>query len=77
MPLYEYRCTNCENTFEQLVFGEGEPLECPKCHGKLERMLSSFSIEIPDELCSKLPKGEKRERCTACRKEPRQCQLAA
>lgn len=77
MPLYEYMCTKCGNTFEQLVFGEGEPTGCPKCQGRVEKLMSPFSIEIPDALCARLPRGEQRERCTACRREPAQCSLAA
>ena len=77
MPLYEYRCTKCGNTFERLVLGESEPVTCPRCEGGVEKLMSSFSIEIPDEICAKLPRGEKRERCTACRQEPAQCPLTA
>jgi putative FmdB family regulatory protein len=77
MPLYEYRCTKCGNTFERLVLGEGEPVTCPRCQGGVEKLMSSFSIEVPDEICGKLPRGEKRERCTACRHEPAQCPLTA
>ena len=40
MPLYEYACRACENTFESLVF-DGEAVQCPECHGQqLERLLS-------------------------------------
>ncbi|MGA2403987.1 MAG: hypothetical protein ABSG91_20150 [Syntrophobacteraceae bacterium] len=65
------------NIFEQLVLGEGEPMTCPKCHGGVKKLMSSFSVEVPDEICAKLPQGEKRERCTARRREPTQCPLAA
>ena len=77
MPLYEYRCQNCGKAFEQLVLGEKEPVSCPLCGGGIEKLMSSFSIDVPDELCGKLPRGEKRERCSACRHEPAQCPLAA
>jgi len=50
---------------------------CPRCQGDVEKLMSSFSIEIPDEICAKLPRGEQRERCTACRQEPAQCPLTA
>ncbi|MGD0397393.1 MAG: zinc ribbon domain-containing protein [Syntrophobacteraceae bacterium] len=77
MPLYEYRCTDCGNTFEKLVLGAGEPITCPKCQGGVEKLMSSFSIDVPDEICAKLPRGEPRERCTACNREPTQCSLGA
>ncbi len=76
MPLYEYRCTECGNTFEKLVLGAGEPITCPKCQGGVEKLMSSFNIEVPDEICAKLPRGEQRERCTACNREPTQCPVA-
>ncbi|MEM5789873.1 MAG: zinc ribbon domain-containing protein [Syntrophobacteraceae bacterium] len=77
MPLYEYRCLDCGNVFEQLVFGNSEPAECPKCSGKIEKMMSTFSFDIPDEICGKLPKGEPRERCTECREGGGQCSIGA
>lgn len=40
MPLYEYSCRVCEQSFEALVF-DGEPIECPKCGGdNLDRLFS-------------------------------------
>lgn len=46
MPIYEYRCKECNNAFEVLVRSRGEEslLRCPACeHGEIERLLSSFS----------------------------------
>ena len=40
MPLYEYTCRDCDESFEALVFGR-EEVECPKCQGrKLEKLFS-------------------------------------
>ncbi len=40
MPLYEYLCHDCEESFETLV-QTGEEVECPSCHSShLERLLS-------------------------------------
>jgi putative FmdB family regulatory protein len=48
MPLYEYRCQNCDHGFELLV-RESTTLECPACHGdKLEKQLSVFAVGHPD-----------------------------
>ena len=30
MPIYEYRCSNCDVTFEVLVRG-GDAVTCPQC----------------------------------------------
>jgi len=61
MPMYEYTCRKCENTFEALVF-DGEAVECPECHGdRLERLLSvpakprSETKSLPVSCDPKLP----------------------
>lgn len=42
MPLYAYRCTQCGHKFEKIQNFSAEPeLECPKCHGLLERPLTA------------------------------------
>ena len=42
MPLYAYRCTECGHKFEKIQNFSAEPeKECPKCHGVLERPLST------------------------------------
>ena len=44
MPLFEYRCQDCDHGFELLV-RESTPLECPACRGDhLERQLSVFAV---------------------------------
>ncbi len=73
MPLYEYRCKECGNVFERLLIGESEPVECPRCSGAVERLMSTFSVEVPDEACARLPKGEMRERCTECKQGSSSC----
>jgi putative FmdB family regulatory protein len=44
MPIFEYRCQDCGNKFEAILFGEQKP-ECPKCHTQnLQQELSTFAI---------------------------------
>lgn len=44
MPLYEYRCQDCDHDFELLV-RESTTLACPACHGQqLEKQLSVFAV---------------------------------
>ena len=46
MPLYEYRCPECEHRFEILPrMGEGaRGLSCPECGAEgVERQLSTFA----------------------------------
>ena len=46
MPMYEFRCRECGERFEELR-GVNEPdagIECPRCGcGLIERLLSSFA----------------------------------
>ena len=45
MPLYEYRCRACENTFELLV-RTGDVPSCPACASReLDKLLSEVAIK--------------------------------
>lgn len=77
MPLFEYRCEKCGHAFEKLIYHEEEEISCPECHGQVRKLMSAFSIEIPDEVCAKLPKGESRELCTECKHGGSSCPMAA
>ena len=46
MPIYEYQCDTCDNTFEKLVFqGDEENFTCPECGAKkVKRLLSATSF---------------------------------
>ena len=45
MPLYEYRCDDCQQTFEALVrAGQADEAGCPTCGtSEVRRLLSVFS----------------------------------
>jgi putative FmdB family regulatory protein len=78
MPVYEFHCGSCGLIFEKLLFHDdiGAVL-CPKCLAGAKRVMSTFSISIPDEACGKLPKGEQRELCTECKGGGGACPFAA
>ena len=41
MPTYQYRCTTCENEFEEFQKITDDPVDsCPDCDGKVERIIS-------------------------------------
>lgn len=48
MPMYDYRCKNCDEVFEELVFSSSvsdDEIKCPKCgEQKAERLLSAPMI---------------------------------
>ena len=44
MPTYEYECKSCGHRFEKSQSMTAEPLkDCPKCHKKVKRLISSGS----------------------------------
>ena len=47
MPLYEYQCLKCGHRFERLQkFSDRSVTKCPKCKGKVERLISSSAIQF-------------------------------
>lgn len=50
MPLYEYRCSGCGETFEEALWRMQDAdtgLVCPKCQsGQIERLLSTFASRM-------------------------------
>ncbi len=47
MPTYEYKCLNCGDLFEVFQSIKAAPVEkCPKCNGKVKRLISSGGIPI-------------------------------
>ena len=45
MPIYEYRCEDCDKPFETLVRAFREEVTCPGCDGaSVERLLSTFAM---------------------------------
>jgi putative FmdB family regulatory protein len=50
MPIYEYKCNNCEKVLSELrnASEREEPLECPHCGGTTEVILSTFATSSGD-----------------------------
>jgi len=49
MPIYEYRCMECEEKFEKLVrlSTSTSDIECPKCgEQKAEKLISTFCARM-------------------------------
>lgn len=47
MALYEYKCKDCGEISEFLVFSPSEKLSCKKCGSeKLEKLLSGFAVSV-------------------------------
>ena len=44
MPLYEYKCRDCETPFETIV-SSGDTVRCPECESEnLDRLISTFAV---------------------------------
>jgi putative FmdB family regulatory protein len=47
MPLYEYRCNECESNVEVIQkFSDPDLAECSECGGSLERLVSAPAIRF-------------------------------
>ncbi|MCX7988164.1 MAG: zinc ribbon domain-containing protein [Thermodesulfovibrio sp.] len=66
MPIYEYKCNNCGENFEILVFGN-KKVACPKCKSEeITKKLSSFSmkgVQKGNSACSSC----KSSSCSSCK----------
>ena len=47
VPVFEYRCSDCPQTLEEIVLpGEGAPTTCPACGGELRRRWSRVGTQL-------------------------------
>lgn len=47
MPIYEYKCTKCDHTFEVMQKMTDSPLSvCNSCGGKLKKLITSTSFVL-------------------------------
>ncbi|MBN2168800.1 MAG: zinc ribbon domain-containing protein [Actinobacteria bacterium] len=45
MPIFEFRCNDCQESFEKLC-REGQVVVCPKCDsGNLKKLFSTFGVK--------------------------------
>ncbi len=45
MPIYEYQCKQCRQSFEYLVLRASVPAECPQCKSSdLEQLISRCAV---------------------------------
>jgi putative FmdB family regulatory protein len=47
MPIYEYRCRNCEHEFEKIQKISDRPVRtCPACGGRTEKLVSRSAFVL-------------------------------
>src|SRR5215813_3232616 len=68
MPIYEYQCQKCNAHTEAFQKVTDKPLrKCPKCGGKVEKLISAPAIQFKGsgwyvtDYANKATKGEKSE----------------
>ncbi len=60
MPLYEYRCQNCDHPFEvlQAIGAHGQGLTCPSCQSaSVAKQLSTFAATSAEPSRAASPAG--------------------
>ncbi len=60
MPIYNYKCSECEEMIEVFHFiNDSGPHSCPQCEvGILSKTLSDFNVAITKEYVSKSKTGD-------------------
>ncbi|PON16259.1 hypothetical protein C2W62_19470 [Candidatus Entotheonella serta] len=47
MPIYEYRCLDCDHEFERMQKFSDPPLEtCPSCEGTVQKLISRSTFHL-------------------------------
>ena len=63
MPIYEYKCNECGEDFEKLVFGN-QTVICPKCSSDdIKKKMSTFGVSGVEKPFAGSSSG-----CTSCSK---------
>ena len=62
MPIYEFRCTACNNAFEVLVRSSAADQDrpCPACDTNAVRVMSAFAAKTADKTSSPKPLSRNR-----------------
>ncbi|MCD4675690.1 MAG: zinc ribbon domain-containing protein [Desulfobacula sp.] len=61
MPIYEFKCSKCEEFFEVIVMGsKDDTISCPKCESKeFERVVSKTNFAIGGSSSGQFSNGAK------------------
>ncbi len=58
MPIYEFRCLECQQQFETLVRNNSEEITCKQCNSSnIKKLISAHAVGsgIPDTACGSAP----------------------
>jgi putative FmdB family regulatory protein len=70
MPLYEFRCEQCNYQFDRLVGSYNSQVKCPLCQGKVKKLMSSFSVGASRDFTGGMPDAAGPSMCTNCGPSP-------
>ena len=65
MPMFEYKCKNCEYRFKKFVQRWDVKMNCPLCDQPVEKLLSRFSVGSSNRLSGAMPATQP-PMCTKC-----------
>jgi putative FmdB family regulatory protein len=68
MPIYDYRCSKCGHSFEQLVKPDEKP-PCPKCGAKKAERLFSPNATVSTDKTRRRSLAQARTKAGAVKKE--------
>lgn len=72
MPIYEYRCTRCDNEFELLLLKSSAVPACPSCESQdLEQLLSGFAVSSEGTRQTSLDKARSSYKASGVRRDER------
>jgi putative FmdB family regulatory protein len=64
VPIYEYKCMDCDKEFECLVIGNDQDIICPECDkNNVERLMSACSFKSNGSYSSA---GGSASGCSSC-----------
>ena len=66
MPMFEYKCSNCDYRFEKFVQRWDAKMTCPLCDQPVEKLLSRFSVGSSGSRPGALPANMQAPMCTKC-----------
>ena len=46
MPIYEYRCTSCDNLFDRLQSHDDDSPDCPVCGSEVTKIFSITGLKF-------------------------------
>ncbi len=69
MPIYEYRCIDCDKVFEKLIFRKDQAISCPICgNDNVKRVMSVCGFKTGGDkgAASSRTSGSAGSSCAGC-----------